>query len=149
MAQGQVFVQNIAAKKERITCNFMLLEPSTAACRSDGQVAQSVEQWTENPRVGGSIPPLTTVPTSQLFDGSSCKYPLRVSPFVLPKSLTGRRKYDISAAVSDSQSDLNNRNCSENFDAVLDVEVALFLGTTGVKGGFDDGTFEPAGVQSW
>ena len=24
-----------------------------------GQVAQSVEQWTENPRVGGSIPPLT------------------------------------------------------------------------------------------
>ncbi len=25
-----------------------------------GQVAQSVEQWTENPRVGGSIPPLAT-----------------------------------------------------------------------------------------
>ena len=24
------------------------------------QVAQSVEQWTENPRVGGSIPPLGT-----------------------------------------------------------------------------------------
>ncbi len=27
-----------------------------------GQVAQSVEQWTENPRVGGSIPPLGTIP---------------------------------------------------------------------------------------
>jgi hypothetical protein len=27
-----------------------------------GQVAQSVEQWTENPRVGGSIPPLATIP---------------------------------------------------------------------------------------
>ncbi len=27
---------------------------------SPGQVAQSVEQWTENPRVGGSIPPLAT-----------------------------------------------------------------------------------------
>jgi hypothetical protein len=26
----------------------------------DGQVAQLVEQWTENPCVGGSIPPLTT-----------------------------------------------------------------------------------------
>ncbi len=26
-----------------------------------GQVAQSVEQWTENPRVGGSIPPLATI----------------------------------------------------------------------------------------
>ena len=25
-----------------------------------GQVAQLVEQWTENPRVGGSIPPLAT-----------------------------------------------------------------------------------------
>ena len=27
---------------------------------TNGQVAQSVEQWTENPRVGGSIPPLAT-----------------------------------------------------------------------------------------
>ena len=27
-----------------------------------GQVAQLVEQWTENPRVGGSSPPLTTTP---------------------------------------------------------------------------------------
>ena len=26
-----------------------------------GQVAQLVEQWTENPRVGGSIPPLATI----------------------------------------------------------------------------------------
>jgi hypothetical protein len=26
----------------------------------NGQVAQLVEQWTENPRVGGSIPSLTT-----------------------------------------------------------------------------------------
>ena len=25
------------------------------------QVAQSVEQWIENPRVGGSIPPLGTI----------------------------------------------------------------------------------------
>ena len=28
--------------------------------RSRAQVAQLVEQWTENPRVGGSIPPLGT-----------------------------------------------------------------------------------------
>jgi hypothetical protein len=27
-----------------------------------GQVAQSVEQRIENPRVGGSIPPLATIP---------------------------------------------------------------------------------------
>jgi hypothetical protein len=31
-----------------------------------GQVAQSVEQRTENPRVGGSTPPLSTRP--QLLD---------------------------------------------------------------------------------
>ena len=30
--------------------------------RQHGQVAQLVEQWTENPRVGGSIPPLATNP---------------------------------------------------------------------------------------
>jgi hypothetical protein len=30
------------------------------AARPDAQVAQSVEQRTENPRVGGSIPPLGT-----------------------------------------------------------------------------------------
>jgi hypothetical protein len=29
--------------------------------RLNGQIAQSVEQWTENPRVGGSIPPLATI----------------------------------------------------------------------------------------
>ncbi len=29
---------------------------------NNGQVAQSVEQRTENPRVDGSIPPLATIP---------------------------------------------------------------------------------------
>ena len=29
----------------------------TCDCRSYGWVAQLAEQWTENPRVGGSIPP--------------------------------------------------------------------------------------------
>jgi hypothetical protein len=32
-----------------------------------GRVAQSVEQWIENPRVGGSIPPLTTTSLGYLF----------------------------------------------------------------------------------
>ena len=32
-----------------------------------GQVAQSVEQGTENPRVGGSIPSLATLPSLLLF----------------------------------------------------------------------------------
>ena len=31
------------------------------------QVAQSVEQWTENPRVGGSIPPLGTIPLPKVW----------------------------------------------------------------------------------
>ncbi len=30
-------------------------------CRRHAQIAQSVEQWIENPRVGGSIPPLGTI----------------------------------------------------------------------------------------
>src|SRR5213080_5568703 len=30
-------------------------------CRSYGWVAQLAEQWTENPRVGGSIPPPATI----------------------------------------------------------------------------------------
>ena len=33
---------------------------SSSIIRSCGQVAQSVEQWTENPRVGSSILPLAT-----------------------------------------------------------------------------------------
>ena len=32
----------------------------------EAQVAQLVEQWTENPRVGGSIPPLGTTFPMQL-----------------------------------------------------------------------------------
>ena len=32
--------------------------PFTLYSRANAQVAQSVEQGTENPRVGGSIPPL-------------------------------------------------------------------------------------------
>jgi hypothetical protein len=36
-------------------CNLV-----TLAAHGVGQVAQLVEQWTENPRVGGSSPPLTT-----------------------------------------------------------------------------------------
>ena len=35
----------------------------------DGQVAQLVEQRTENPRVGGSIPSLTTNEKPQIFLG--------------------------------------------------------------------------------
>ena len=34
---------------------------STGTRHLSGQIAQSVEQGTENPRVGGSIPPLATI----------------------------------------------------------------------------------------
>ena len=33
----------------------------------DGWVAQLAEQWTENPRVGGSIPPPATIFNSKLM----------------------------------------------------------------------------------
>ena len=35
---------------------------------SSGQVAQSVEQGTENPRVGGSIPPLATTLSAVFYN---------------------------------------------------------------------------------
>src|SRR5438128_12266659 len=38
----------------------------TYDCRSCGWVAQLAEQWTENPRVGGSIPPPATPPFSEV-----------------------------------------------------------------------------------
>ena len=33
----------------------------TLSAKTNAQIAQSVEQGTENPRVGGSIPPLGTI----------------------------------------------------------------------------------------
>jgi hypothetical protein len=39
----------------------VLCNPDPACGIPCGQVAQLVEQWTENPRVGGSIPPLATI----------------------------------------------------------------------------------------
>jgi hypothetical protein len=39
----------------------LLKSPSLPVTREPAQVAQSVEQRTENPRVGGSIPPLGTI----------------------------------------------------------------------------------------
>ena len=49
---------------DRLSSIFYKLSSFLTKCRSDAQVAQLVEQWTENPRVGGSIPPLGT--TSQV-----------------------------------------------------------------------------------
>ena len=42
-----------------------------APLKAFGQVAQLVEQWTENPCVGGSIPSLSTKVTS-LMELSDC-----------------------------------------------------------------------------
>ncbi len=48
--------------------NYLIRAPINA------QVAQSVEQRTENPRVGGSIPPLGTINTKgNPFDMPSCR----------------------------------------------------------------------------
>jgi hypothetical protein len=48
----------------------------------NGQVAQLVEQRIENPRVGGSIPPLATNKIKGLREN--------VTPFVLPKRIPCR-----------------------------------------------------------
>ena len=44
--------------------------------RQSGQVAQLVEQRTENPCVGGSIPSLATIPHSLIF-WTTERWPLR------------------------------------------------------------------------
>ena len=48
---------------------------------SYAQVAQSVEQWIENPRVGGSIPPLGTITVLPFFYFPTIKFDL--TPFSL------------------------------------------------------------------
>ena len=48
----QIFVGRI--------CNFLKLQKINFLLQK-AQVAQLVEQWTENPRVGGSNPPLGTI----------------------------------------------------------------------------------------
>jgi hypothetical protein len=69
---------------------------------SNGQVAQLVEQRTENPRVGGSIPPLATIsnqydrsnPTdvrSPEFLPSAHLVPKPGSPTVTQEHLPGRK----------------------------------------------------------
>ena len=40
---------------------FILYTPTVTRDVARAQVAQLVEQWTENPRVGGSSPPLGTI----------------------------------------------------------------------------------------
>ena len=47
---------------------FILYTPTVTRDVARAQVAQLVEQWTENPRVGGSSPPLGTIfPTNTLI----------------------------------------------------------------------------------
>ena len=46
------------------------------------QVAQSVEQWTENPRVGGSIPSLGTMHIGMKYSKEVCR-PLVVATLTL------------------------------------------------------------------
>jgi hypothetical protein len=45
-----------------------------------GQVAQSVEQWTENPCVGGSIPSLTTQNAVSTSEAAFCRLCTRHVP---------------------------------------------------------------------
>jgi hypothetical protein len=42
-------------------CQILLYTDPVAFGATSAQVAQLVEQWTENPRVGGSSPPLGTI----------------------------------------------------------------------------------------
>src|SRR6266581_5609636 len=58
----------------------------TCDCRSYGWVAQLAEQWTENPRVGGSIPPPATFFTA-LRTLVLAQYPPTVTHFGINNKL--------------------------------------------------------------
>ena len=58
----QVQVLRPASLREQVAAR--LRQAVALYSRPDGQVAQLVEQRTENPRVGGSIPPQATSSTS-------------------------------------------------------------------------------------
>ena len=62
-------------------CSFTRLNNT----HKQGQVAQLVEQRTENPRVGGSIPSLTTV---KIFFQTRMVPALRVFCVFLPRKMT-------------------------------------------------------------
>jgi hypothetical protein len=50
-------------------------------CMSGAEVAQSVEQWTENPRVDGSIPPLGTSDCATFHGGQARERPAPLFSF--------------------------------------------------------------------
>lgn len=65
---------------------FFFIKGYTCVCVA--QVAQLVEQWTEAPRVGGSIPSLSTMTKlSPIFTGfKTIKAPI-LGAFLLPKTV--------------------------------------------------------------
>ena len=73
-------------------CNLV-----TLAAHGVGQVAQLVEQWTENPRVGGSSPPLTTFPSPDAFRPTSDRNALQaVLSQIQGFSQTGRLRIEVN-----------------------------------------------------
>ncbi len=59
--------------------NIIGLIPRSILTLSDGQVAQLVEQRTENPRVGCSIHPLATISYQEVRSYSTCLHSLKNS----------------------------------------------------------------------
>ncbi len=58
--------------------------------RQFAQIAQSVEQWTENPRVGGSIPPLGTSGINSVVECHLAKVKVASSNLVFRSNWQGR-----------------------------------------------------------
>ena len=80
---------------------------NTRSLYGHGQVAQSVEQWTENPRVGGSIPPLATT--------WSCPWETHrhsVAAATEANSVSGREFRPISAPSTGDIRTLGSRGCA-------------------------------------
>ena len=90
----------LAAPRARRTTNRQFRIPHAA---SRGQVAQLVEQQTENPRVGGSIPPLATIQSmGYMYSNPMLGWIVREALY------TGMRQSEIQTRTL-NQVDLNRR----------------------------------------
>ena len=73
MINGQVaflYLEGAVGNRQSLLEAMMYCQLFRIFCLINGQVAQSVEQGTENPCVGGSIPPLATIVINIISDSN-------------------------------------------------------------------------------
>ena len=103
-----------------------LANPQTLGITSNGQIAQLVEQRTENPCVGGSIPPLATSNTKGLRDIQKVEYYICLHFCLHSESIYSYNLFVIKGPVSRVSSPLRcEYNSSKSRDICLKFPLYL------------------------